>query len=137
MTWPSSMRATVMKSHQRYTPLPAMTLLDRTWPDRALAQAPRWLSTDLRDGNQALASPMCKDRKLAMFELLTDIGYREIEVGFPVANQDDLDFLRLLIEGDRIPDDIRISVLVQARDELIQRTVAALVGARRATIHLY
>lgn len=126
-----------MKSHQRYTPLPAMTLLDRTWPDKALAQAPRWLSTDLRDGNQALASPMCKDRKLAMFELLTDIGYREIEVGFPVASQDDLDFLRLLIEGDRIPDDVRISVLVQARDELIQRTVAALVGARRATIHLY
>lgn len=128
---------TAMKSYQRYSLFPAMTLPDRTWPDRAFAQAPRWLSTDLRDGNQALASPMCKDRKLAMFELLTDIGYREIEAGFPAASQDDFDFLRLLIEEDRIPDDVRISVLVQARDELIRRTVAALVGARRATIHLY
>jgi 2-isopropylmalate synthase len=112
-------------------------LADRTWPDNAIQTAPRWLSTDLRDGNQALATPMSPVRKLTMFELLTGLGYKEIEVGFPCASQDDFDFVRLLIEQDRIPDDVRISVLVPSRAELIRRTMESLVGAARATVHVY
>ncbi|WP_406312569.1 2-isopropylmalate synthase [Streptosporangium sp. NBC_01639] len=121
----------------RYRPFRPIIVTDRSWPDNTITSAPRWLSTDLRDGNQSLAAPMTPERKLAMFELLVGMGYREIEVGFPVASQDDHDFLRVLIEQDRIPDDVRISVLVQARDELIRRTVESLEGAPRATIHLY
>lgn len=121
----------------RYRPFRPIIVADRSWPDNTITSAPRWLSTDLRDGNQSLAAPMTPERKLAMFELLVGMGYREIEVGFPVASQDDHDFLRVLIEQDRIPDDVRISVLVQARDELIRRTVESLEGAPRATIHLY
>ncbi|WP_354639893.1 2-isopropylmalate synthase [Kitasatospora camelliae] len=121
----------------RYQAFVPMTLPDRTWPDKTLTAAPRWLSTDLRDGNQALVNPMTPARKLAMFDLLVDMGYKEIEVGFPVASQDDHDFVRLLIEQDRIPEDVRISVLVQARDELIRRTAESLRGARSATIHVY
>ncbi|WP_068929117.1 2-isopropylmalate synthase [Planobispora rosea] len=120
--------------YQKFTPV---VLADRRWPDNVIAKAPRWLSTDLRDGNQSLVSPMTPERKLAMFELLVDIGYKEIEVGFPVASQDDHDFLRMLIEQDRIPDDVRITVMVQARDELIRRTVESLRGAPRAVVHLY
>ncbi|MEU4626365.1 2-isopropylmalate synthase [Actinoplanes sp. NPDC023801] len=122
---------------ERYRRAPAPVNPQRTWPSRTVTAAPRWLSTDLRDGNQSLVNPMSPERKLTMFRLLTDMGYREIEVGFPVASQDDHDFLRLLIERDLIPDDVRISVLVQARDELIRRTVESLAGAPRATIHLY
>jgi 2-isopropylmalate synthase len=121
----------------RYTPPAAVTNPGRTWPDRRITSAPRWLSTDLRDGNQSLLKPMDPGRKLAMFRLLTRMGYREIEVGFPVASQDDHDFLRMLIERDLIPAGVRISVLVQARDELIRRTVESLAGAPSATIHLY
>ncbi|MEW9534557.1 2-isopropylmalate synthase [Microbispora sp. NPDC049125] len=121
----------------RYSGPPPVELPDRAWPGRTIQASPRWLSTDLRDGNQSLATPMAPARKLAMFELLVDLGYKEIEVGFPVASQDDHDFLRLLIEQDKIPDDVRISVLVPARDELIRRTVESLAGVRRATIHLY
>ncbi|GAA0380435.1 2-isopropylmalate synthase [Microbispora corallina] len=124
-------------SVQRYSAFTPVRLPDRTWPDRTIEAAPRWLSTDLRDGNQSLVNPMSPARKLAMFELLVRMGYKEIEVGFPVASQDDHDFVRMLIEEDRIPDDVRISVLVQARDELIRRTVESLAGAPRATIHLY
>jgi 2-isopropylmalate synthase len=121
----------------RYHAFAQVALPDRRWPSNSISSAPRWLSTDLRDGNQSLASPMTPGRKLAMFELLVGMGYKEIEVGFPVASQDDFDFVRMLIEHDRIPDDVRISVLVQARDELIRRTVDSLAGAPRATIHLY
>jgi 2-isopropylmalate synthase len=124
-------------SWRKYTPLRPIVLADRTWPDNAIQTAPRWLSTDLRDGNQALATPMSPVRKLAMFELLTGIGYKEIEVGFPCASQDDFDFVRLLIEQDRIPDDVRISVLVPSRAELIRRTMESLVGAARVTVHVY
>jgi len=126
-----------MKAHQRYTAPRPISLPDRTWPGNVMSKAPRWLSTDLRDGNQALSNPMSPARKLAMFELLVKIGYKEIEVGFPAASQDDFDFVRLLIGQDRIPDDVRISVLVPARDELIRRTMQSLAGARGATIHLY
>ena len=110
---------------------------DRTWPTKKITQAPRWLSTDLRDGNQALIDPMTPARKLTMFELLVTMGYKEIEVGFPSASQTDFDFVRKLIEEDRIPDDVQISVLTQAREDLIERTVDSLVGAPRATVHLY
>ena len=98
---------------------------------KPITAAPRWLSTDLRDGNQALIDPMNAARKNAMFDLLVRMGYKEIEVGFPAARQTDFDFVRRLIEGDRIPDDVRISVLTQAREELIERTVQSLVGAKR------
>lgn len=128
---------TTRPSASRYRAFPPVNLPDRTWPGKTITSAPRWLSTDLRDGNQSLVAPMSPARKLAMFELLVGMGYKEIEVGFPVASQDDHDFLRVLIEQDRIPDDVRISVLVQARDELIRRTVESLEGAPRATIHLY
>src|SRR3954449_12342469 len=107
----------------RYTPFPAVDLPDRTWPSKTITKAPRWLSTDLRDGNQALIEPMSPARKLAMFELLVRMGYKEIEVGFPSASQTDFGFVRQLIEEDRIPDDVTISVLTQAREELIERTV--------------
>jgi 2-isopropylmalate synthase len=122
---------------QRYTPFTPVDLPDRRWPGQSITRAPRWLSTDLRDGNQALIDPMSPARKRTMFDLLVRMGYKEIEVGFPSASQADFDFVRSLIEGHRIPDDVQISVLTQARDELIERTVQSLAGARRATVHLY
>ncbi len=121
----------------RYTPFQPVDLPDRTWPSKAVTAAPRWLSTDLRDGNQALIDPMSPARKRTMFDLLVRMGYKEIEVGFPSASQTDFDFVRSLIEQDAIPGDVQISVLTQARDELIERTVQSLVGAPRATVHLY
>ncbi len=123
--------------HHRYRRFPAVDLPDRQWPTRTITAAPRWLSTDLRDGNQALIDPMNAARKNAMFDLLVRMGYKEIEVGFPAASQTDFDFVRSLIEGGRIPDDVRISVLTQAREELIERTITSLVGAPNATVHMY
>ncbi|MGN6176959.1 MAG: 2-isopropylmalate synthase [Streptosporangiaceae bacterium] len=121
----------------RYTPFPPVDLPDRMWPGRAITAAPRWLSTDLRDGNQALIDPMSPSRKRTMFELLVRMGYKEIEVGFPSASQADFDFVRSLITGGHIPGDVQISVLTQARDELIERTLESLAGAKRATVHMY
>jgi len=121
----------------RYAPFKPVDLQDRTWPNRTITKAPRWLSTDLRDGNQALIDPMSPSRKRSMFDLLVKMGYKEIEVGFPSASQTDFDFVRELIEGDKIPLDVRISVLTQAREDLIERTVQSLAGARRATVHMY
>jgi 2-isopropylmalate synthase len=121
----------------RYRPFPAVDLPDRRWPSATMTAAPRWLSTDLRDGNQALIDPMNAARKQAMFDLLVKMGYKEIEVGFPAASQTDFDFIRSLIENDVVPDDVRISVLTQAREELIERTVQSLAGARLATVHMY
>jgi len=121
----------------RYRPFKAVELPDRQWPNKTLTKAPRWLATDLRDGNQSLIDPMNATRKNAMFDLLVKMGYKEIEVGFPAASQTDFDFIRSLIEKDRIPDDVRISVLVQAREELIDRTLQSLVGAKQATVHVY
>ena len=123
--------------HQRYHAFPPIDLPDRSWPGATITKAPRWLSTDLRDGNQALIDPMTPARKLTMFELLVSLGYKEIEIGFPSASQTDFDFVRKLIEEDRVPDDVRVSVLTQAREDLIERTVQSLVGADRATVHLY
>jgi 2-isopropylmalate synthase len=122
---------------QRYVPFKPVDLPGRTWPGRSITKAPRWLSTDLRDGNQALIDPMSPARKRTMFDLLVRMGYKEIEVGFPSASQADFDFVRSLVDGHLIPDDVQISVLTQARDELIERTVQSLVGAPRATVHLY
>ncbi len=121
----------------RYRPFPPVDLPDRRWPSRVITAAPRWLSTDLRDGNQALIDPMNAARKQAMFDLLVRMGYKEIEIGFPAASQTEFDFVRQLITSGAIPDDVRISVLTQAREELIERTIQSLVGARQATVHLY
>ena len=122
---------------QRYRAFEPIELPDRTWPSKTITQAPRWLSTDLRDGNQALIDPMTPARKMKMFELLVRMGYKEIEVGFPSASETDFSFVRQLIEGDRIPGDVTISVLTQAREDLIERSVQSLVGVPRANIHLY
>lgn len=121
----------------RYTPFTPIPLPDRTWPNQVITEAPRWCSVDLRDGNQALIDPMDPTRKLALFTLLVEMGYKEIEVGFPAASQTDFDFVRHIIESDLVPDDVTIQVLTQAREELIERTVESLVGAQRALIHLY
>jgi 2-isopropylmalate synthase len=121
----------------RYRAFPPIDLPDRTWPANRITAAPRWLSTDLRDGNQALIDPMTPARKHKMFDLLVSMGYKEIEIGFPSASQTDFDFVRQLIEGDRIPDDVTVSVLTQAREDLIERTAESLVGAKTATIHMY
>ncbi|MEU7066220.1 2-isopropylmalate synthase [Streptomyces sp. NPDC053429] len=110
---------------------------DRTWPDARITKAPRWLSTDLRDGNQSLIDPMTPARKREMFDLLVRMGYKEIEVGFPSSGETDFAFVRSIIEEGAIPDDVTISVLTQAREDLIERTVESLVGAKRATVHLY
>ena len=122
----------------RYQPFQPLSLPDRTWPDQRITQAPRWLSTDLRDGNQALIDPMTPGRKRKMFDLLVAMGYKEIEIGFPSASQTEWDFVRSLIEDpEAIPDDVVISVLTQARPDLIERTAQSLIGANRATIHMY
>jgi 2-isopropylmalate synthase len=122
---------------QRYRPFAPVTLPDRTWPGQVTTEAPRWCAVDLRDGNQALIDPMDAHRKLQMFELLVRMGYKEIEVGFPAASQTDYDFVRQIIEEGRIPDDVVIQVLTQARPELIERTFEAVRGAERAIVHLY
>ncbi|HEX8509633.1 MAG TPA: 2-isopropylmalate synthase, partial [Propionibacteriaceae bacterium] len=121
----------------RYRPFTPIELPDRTWPAKTISEAPRWLTTDLRDGNQALIDPMTPARKHKMFDLLVRMGYKEIEVGFPSASQTDFDFVRQLIESGRVPDDVTISVLTQAREDLIERTAESLVGVRNGTIHLY
>jgi 2-isopropylmalate synthase len=121
----------------KYRAFKPVALPDRRWPDAVLTHAPIWLSTDLRDGNQALIEPMDAQRKLRMFEMLLRIGFKEIEIGFPSASQTDFDFVRMLIEQDRIPDDVTIQVLTQAREPLIRRTFESLQGARRAVVHLY
>ena len=121
----------------RYRAFEPVAVPDRTWPGNRITKAPRWLSTDLRDGNQALSDPMTPSRKMRMFELLVALGYKEIEVGFPSASQTDFDFVRQLITGGRVPEDVTISVLTQAREDLIARTAESLIGAHRATIHMY
>ncbi|MFG1696356.1 2-isopropylmalate synthase [Nonomuraea sp. NPDC049309] len=121
----------------RYQPFEPIRLPDRTWPDKVITKAPRWCAVDLRDGNQALIDPMDSHRKLQMFELLVRMGYKEIEAGFPAASQTDFDFIRKIIEEDRIPDDVIIQVLTQARPELIERTFESLEGAKQAIVHLY
>ena len=121
----------------KYRAFPPIQLTDRTWPNQVIAKPPIWMSTDLRDGNQALIEPMSAEKKLRFFEMLVKIGLKEIEVGFPSASQTDFDFVRKLVDEKRIPDDVTIIVLTQSRDELIRRTVASAAGAKRAIVHLY
>jgi 2-isopropylmalate synthase len=124
-------------SIQKYRPYPPVELPDRTWPSKTITKAPIWCSVDLRDGNQALIDPMDSARKQRLFELLAETGFKEIEVGFPAASQTDFDFLRRLIEKDLIPDDVSIMVLTQAREDLIERTLESVRGARNVIVHLY
>ncbi len=126
-----------MYDHKKYKPFQPIGLKDRTWPDKVITQAPTWCSVDLRDGNQALIEPMSVAQKKLMFALLVDVGFKEIEIGFPAASQPDFDFVRYLIEENVIPEDVTVQVLTQARPELIQRTFESLKGARRAIVHLY
>ena len=121
----------------RYAPFIPVDLTDRTWPTKRIESAPKWCSVDLRDGNQALIDPMDSTRKLAMFKLLVEMGYKEIEVGFPSASQTDFDFVRKIIEDGLIPDDVIIQVLTQAREQLIARTFESIKGAKQAVVHLY
>jgi 2-isopropylmalate synthase len=121
----------------KYRAFPAVPLTDRQWPSRSITRPPVWMSTDLRDGNQALIEPMSADKKLRFFQKLVQIGVKEIEVGFPSASQTDFDFVRMLVEDGHIPDDVTIIVLTQARDELIRRTVDSCIGAQQAIVHVY
>ena len=121
----------------KYRPYPQVPLTDRRWPSQVLTQAPIWCSVDLRDGNQALAVPMNVAQKLEMFQALVKCGFKEIEVGFPSASNTEFAFNRRLIEENRIPDDVTIQVLVQAREDLIERTIQSLIGAKKVIIHLY
>src|SRR5271163_3124079 len=122
---------------KKYQPFPPVALPDRQWPNRVLTHAPRWCSVDLRDGNQALAVPMNVSQKLELFQTLVNIGFKEIEVGFPSASNTEFTFNRRLIEEKRAPDDVWLQVLVQAREDLIERTVESLVGAKKVIIHMY
>jgi 2-isopropylmalate synthase len=122
---------------RKYAPYPTVGLKDRTWPDKVIERAPIWCSVDLRDGNQALIDPMGHDRKARMFQLLLDMGFKEIEVGFPSASQTDFDFCRWCIEHGNVPDDVDLQVLVQCRPELISRTFEALEGAKTPIVHFY
>lgn len=123
--------------HTKYRPFAPVSLPDRTWPDKTITKAPIWTSVDLRDGNQALVEPMTVEQKKELFKLLVDVGFKEIEIGFPAASQLDFDFCRWLIEEDQVPEDVTLQVLTQARPELIERTYESLVGARRAIVHVY
>ena len=139
ISWPPAQQPSGMALH-RYRPFHeqiAVGLPDRTWPTRRIDASPQWCAVDLRDGNQALIDPMSPERKKRMFDLLVAMGYKQIEVGFPSASQTDFDFVRQLIEGDQIPDDVVIQVLTQCREPLIERTFESLRGARSAILHFY
>ncbi len=126
-----------MFDHRKYCRFETVRLNDRTWPNKQIDKAPDWCSVDLRDGNQALVNPMSVEQKTRMFGLLVKLGFKEIEVGFPSASQPDFDFVRKLIEENLIPDDVRIQVLTQAREELIKRTYESLIGVKQANVHVY
>src|ERR1700686_2407653 len=121
----------------KYSARPPVNLPDRRWPSKVIPKAPIWCSVDLRDGNQALIEPMGVDRKNRMLDLLVDMGFKEIEVAFPSASQTDFDFVRSIIEGAQIPDDVAIQVLTQCRPELIERTFDAVKGAKKVILHFY
>ncbi|MDO6561849.1 2-isopropylmalate synthase [Amphritea sp. 1_MG-2023] len=126
-----------MFDHRKYKAFEPIRLTDRTWPDNTLTQAPDWCSVDLRDGNQALVNPMSVEQKTRLFDLLVKLGFKEIEVGFPSASKPDFDFVRKLVDEQRIPEDVTIQVLTQAREELIKRTYEAMTGVKKAVIHVY
>ena len=122
---------------QKYRAYPVIDLPDRSWPNKVIDTAPVWCSVDLRDGNQALIEPMDSARKMRMFKTLVAMGFKEIEVGFPSASETDFNFLRELINGGHVPEDVTIQVLTQAREHLIDRTIKSLAGAPQAILHLY
>ena len=124
-------------ANKKYIPFQPVKMTNREWPDKVITKAPVWCSVDLRDGNQALVTPMQLDEKLLMFKTLVDIGFKEIEVGFPSASDTEYEILRTLIEGNYIPDDVTVQVLVQARAELIKKTFEAVKGAKNVIIHFY
>ena len=126
-----------MDGKKKYGSRFEISLPDRQWPNRKIERAPIWCSVDLRDGNQALAIPMNVEEKLKLFDVLVKIGFKEIEVGFPAASQTEFDFIRRLIDGGLIPDDVAIQVLTQSRAPLIEKTFEALRGCRNAIVHLY
>src|SRR5271165_7302819 len=127
----------ISQASSKYRPFPPVHLPDRQWPNRVLTRAPVWCSVDLRDGNQALAVPMNVGQKLELFQMLVKTGFKEIEVGFPSASNTEFTFNRRLIEEHRAPEDVWLQVLVQAREDLIERTIESLAGAKKAIIHLY
>ena len=133
----SAGRAAKRMPYQKYHRFEPIELPDRQWPSKVISEPPRWCSVDLRDGNQALIDPMNVDEKLRMWDLLVEIGFGEIEVGFPAASQPDFDFIRRIIDEGRIPEGVTIQILCQAREELITRTCEAVAGARQAIFHLY
>lgn len=124
-------------NYEKYKRFETIKLKDRTWPDKTIEKAPIWCSVDLRDGNQALITPMKIEEKVEMFQLLVDLGFKEIEVGFPSSSQIEYDFLRLLIEENLIPDDVTVQVLTQAREHLIRKTFESLKGLDKAIVHVY
>ena len=124
-------------NYKKYRRFETIKLADRTWPDHEIEQAPIWCSVDLRDGNQALITPMDINEKVEMFQMLVDLGFKEIEVGFPSSSQIEFDFLRLLIDKNLIPDDVTVQVLTQAREHLIKRTFESLKGLKKAIVHIY
>ncbi len=126
-----------MKQAKQYIPFQPVHLPDRRWPEQVISQAPIWCSVDLRDGNQALVTPMGIEEKLRFFHTLVDVGFKEIEVGFPSSSDTEYEILRTLIEGGHVPDDVTIQVLVQAREELIRKTFASVRGAKNVIIHFY
>ncbi|MEW5726237.1 MAG: 2-isopropylmalate synthase, partial [Pseudomonadota bacterium] len=125
------------QASRKYRPYPAIRLADRRWPDAVIAKPPIWCSVDLRDGNQALVDPMGTEAKMRLWTALVGMGFKEIEVGFPAASQTDYDFIRHLIEGGHIPDDVTIQILTQSREDLIRKSFEALEGARNVIVHLY
>lgn len=125
------------KGYLKYKEYEFLKLNDRTWPSKVMRTAPIWCSVDLRDGNQSLPIPMSIEEKIEFFQLLTKIGFKEIEIGFPSASETEFNFLRRLIEDDYIPDDVTVQVLVQAREHLIAKTYQALKGIKKAVVHVY
>ena len=126
-----------MLNYKRYKKNPVVDYPERKWPDKEIEKAPIWCSVDLRDGNQALIDPMVVSEKIEMFQYLIKLGFKEIEIGFPAASQIEYDFLRQLVERKMIPDDVRVQVLTQCREELIDRTFASIEGCKEAIVHIY
>ena len=126
-----------MLNYKKYKRFETINFKERTWPNKTITKAPIWCSVDLRDGNQALVNPMTVEEKLEMFNLLVELGFKEIEIGFPSASQIEYDFLRTLVDNNLIPDDVTVQVLTQARPHLIKRTFEALKDVKKAIVHIY
>ena len=126
-----------MMNYKRYQRVPVMNYSEREWPNKEIEKAPIWCSVDLRDGNQALVEPMVVEEKIEMFNMLVQMGFKEIEIGFPAASQIEFDFLRQLVERRLIPDDVTVQVLTQCRDHLLKRTFESIQGIPKAVVHIY